>query len=101
MLKSAIVAAVFSMAFVVPASAETWKCDDANLTQMKDSVGKLDSKAAQEAGLEWQLAMDAMKANNMEECNLRMSNVNSKFLGGKDLERALETEVDKTKTTTQ
>ena len=99
MLKSTLVAAVLSMAFVVPASAETWKCDEANLTQMKEHVGKLDSKAAQEAGLEWQLAMDALKANNTEECNLRMSNVNSKFLGGKDLERALETEADKTTTT--
>ena len=98
MLKSTLIAAVFSMAFVVPASAETWKCDEANLTQMKEHVGKLDSKAAQEAGLEWQLAMDALKANNTEECNLRMSNVNSKFLGGKDLERALETEADKTTT---
>ena len=81
MLKSAIVAAVFSMAFVAPALAESWKCDEANLTQMKDFVGKLDSKAAQEAGLEWQLAMDAMKANNTEECNLRMSNVNTQVLG--------------------
>ena len=98
MLKSTLIAAVFSMAFVVPASAETWKCDEANLTQMKDFVGKLDSKAAQEAGLEWQLAMDAMKANNTEECNLRMSNVNNKFLGGKDLERAKETEADQTTT---
>jgi hypothetical protein len=99
MLKSTIVAAVFSMALVAPALAETWKCDEGNLTQMKDYVGKLDSKAAQEAGLEWQLAMDAMKANNTEECNLRISNVNNKFLGGKDMERALDTEA--TPTTTQ
>jgi len=98
MLRSTIVAAVLSMAFVVPASAQTWVCDEANLNEMKDFVGKLDSKAAQEEGLkEWELAMTAMKANNVEECNLRMTNVN-KTLGGEALERAKETEAEKTTT---
>ena len=98
MLKSTIIAAVLSMAFVVPASAQTWKCDEANLNEMKDYVGKLDSKAAQEEGAkEWELAMAAMKANNMEECNLRMTNVN-KTLGGEALERRKETEAEKTTT---
>ena len=99
MFKSAVVAAVFSIAFVTPALAAPWQCDEANLNEMKEYVGKLDSKPAQEEGIkEWDLAVAAMKGKNMEECTLRMTNVN-KVLGGKDLERALETEADKTTTT--
>jgi hypothetical protein len=72
-LQSTVVAAVFSFAFIAPALADTWKCDEANLNDMKAQVGKLDSKAAQEEGAkEWELAITAMKGNNMDECNLRM-----------------------------
>ena len=99
MLKSTIIAAAFSMAFIAPALADSWKCDEANLNDMKTYVGKLDSKAAQEEGAaEWELAMTAMKANNMDECNKHMTSVN-KTLGGVNLERAKETEG--TTTTTQ
>jgi hypothetical protein len=98
MIKSAIVAAVFSFAFVAPALADAWKCDETNLNDMKAQVGKLDSKAAQEEGAkEWELAMTAMKGNNVDECNMRMTNVN-KTLGGINLERAKETEGEKTTT---
>lgn len=101
MIKSAIAAAVFSVAFVAPALAAPWQCDEANLNEMKDYVGKLDSPAAQQEGLtEWEHANSALRAKNMEECSARMANVN-KLLGGKDLERAQETQSDTNTTTTQ
>ena len=96
MIKSTIVAALFSVAFVAPAMSATWQCDEANLKEMNDYVGKLDSKASQEAGLsEMKLAMEALNAKNTEECTMRMTNVN-KMLGGKDLERNLNNATDKT-----
>ena len=98
MTKFAIALAAMSVAFAAPAFAVDWKCDEANLTEMKDYVGKLDSKAAQEEGAkEWDMAMAAMKSNNMQECTLRMTNVN-KLLGGTNLERSLETTNEKSGT---
>jgi len=94
MIKSTLVAAVFSVAFVAPAMSATWQCDEANLKEMNDYVGKLDSKASQEAGAsEMKLAMEALNAKNTEECTLRMTNVN-KILGGKDLEKSSNSTTD-------
>ena len=99
MIKSTIVAAVLSIGFISPALAASWQCDEANLKEMNDYVGKLDSKASQEAGAsEMKLAMEALNAKNTEECTLRMTNVN-KLLGGKDLERNLDNAADKSTTT--
>ena len=96
MLKSALLASALCLAFVSPAMSAPWQCDEANLKEMNDYVGKLDSKASQEAGAsEMKLAMDALNAKNTEECTMRMTNVN-KMLGGKDLERNLNNATDKT-----
>lgn len=101
MSKFAASLAVAVLSLCTPAFAEDWKCDEANLTEMKDYVGKLDSKASQEEGQkEWDMAVSAMKSNKMDECNLRMGNVN-KLLGGKNMERTLETSKDKGEGATQ
>ena len=95
MTKFAIALAAMSLAFTAPAFAVDWQCNQADLDAMKADVGKLDSKASQEEGAkEWDLASAAMKSNNMEECTVRMTNVN-KLLGGTNLERKLDTANDK------
>ncbi|MBL8791828.1 MAG: hypothetical protein JNM45_15150 [Rhizobiales bacterium] len=97
MKKLAYMIAAAGLLSCSPAIAQDWKCDESNLTEMKGYVDKLDSKSLEEGSREWEAANAAMRANNMEECTLRMTNVN-KLLGGKNLERALETAKDKSDT---
>jgi hypothetical protein len=99
MLKTTLVAALLSLSFAAPALADNWKCDEANLNQMKARLALSDKKDEVELGLkEWDAAMTAMKGSNMDECNMHMSKIN-KTLGGKDLE--MPDTKDNTTTTTQ
>ncbi len=100
MKKLAIAVAFAGLALSAPAYAVDWQCNQADLDAMKVDMGKMDSPAVQEeGGKEWDAAVAAMKANNMEECTLRMTNVN-KLMGGTNLERKLETAKDKSNNST-
>ncbi|MFT3673141.1 hypothetical protein [Aestuariivirga sp.] len=99
MKKLAFAAALAGLGLCTPAFADDWKCDEANLNDMRAAVGQLDGSSKDEGGREVDAAMEAMKANNMEECTLRMTNAN-KLLGGTNLERRLETAKDKSNNNT-
>ena len=97
MKKLAFAAALAGLGLCTPAFADDWKCDEANLNDMRTAVGQLDGSSKTDGGREVDAAMEALKANNMEECTLRMTNAN-KLLGGTNLERRLETAKDKNST---
>ena len=76
MTKIALTAALFALAFAAPAFADDMMkttCDDANMKMMNDAMAKdTDPKMAdgvKAAGDEMKMAMDSMKANNMDDCS--------------------------------
>ncbi len=69
MLKSTLLATAICFAFIVPASAQSMKCDEASLTKMRTDVDAMSDKDKQKMTIaNWEKAMAAMKANNMKEC---------------------------------
>jgi predicted alpha/beta hydrolase family esterase len=77
MMKFAIAAAVAGMFSIAPAFAdEMMKCDDANMMKMDKMVKETDpamKKQMEMASGEMTMAMDAMKANKMDECEMHLN----------------------------
>jgi|GEM_PF-3556661 len=73
MLKSILLAAVFGLALIVPASAENAKCDEATFTAMNTEIeGLTDAGKKESAMKEMQKAKDMMAANDMDGCGTQL-----------------------------
>ena len=69
MLKSTLLAAVFGLALIVPASAENAKCDEATMTSMMTEIEALTDAAKKDTAMkEMEMAKTAMAANDMDGC---------------------------------
>jgi predicted alpha/beta hydrolase family esterase len=77
MVKFAIAAAVAGMFSIAPAFADDMmKCDDANMMKMDKMVKETDpamKKQMEMASGEMTMAMDAMKANKMDDCEMHLN----------------------------
>ena len=77
MLKFAIAAAVAGLFTITPAFAdEMMKCDDANMMKMDKMVKEADpamKKQMEMAMGEMTMAMDAMKASKMDDCEMHLN----------------------------
>ncbi|HUR44000.1 MAG TPA: hypothetical protein VMZ01_07860 [Aestuariivirga sp.] len=73
MLKSTLLAAVFGLALIVPASAENSKCDEPTLAAMQTEIDALTDAGKKEAAMkEMQMAKDMMAANDMDGCGTHL-----------------------------
>jgi hypothetical protein len=73
MLKSTLLAAVFGLALIVPASAENAKCDEATMTAMQAEIDALTDAGKKEAAMkEMKTAKDMMAANDMDGCGTHL-----------------------------
>jgi hypothetical protein len=73
MLKSTLLATVFGLALIVPASAENSKCDEATLTSMQTEIDALTDAGKKEAAMkEMQSARDMMAANDLAGCGTHL-----------------------------
>ncbi len=78
MLKFAVAAAVAGLFSITPALAdEMMKCDDASMMKMdmmvKETTDPMMKKQMEMAMSEMTMAMEAMKANNMDECEMHLN----------------------------
>ena len=77
MLKYAIAATVAGLFAITPAFAdEMMKCDDANMMKMEKMVKETDpamKKQMEMAMGEMTMAMDAMKAKKMDDCEMHLN----------------------------
>ena len=78
MLKYAIAAAVAGLFTVMPAVAqEMMKCDDANMMKMdmmvKETTDPMKKAQMEMAMGEMTMAMEAKKANKMDECEMHLN----------------------------
>ena len=77
MLKSTLLAAVFGLALIVPASAagsEGPKCDEATMTAMMTEVEGLTEAGKKDAAMkEMQMAKDMMTAKDMDGCGTHLT----------------------------
>ena len=78
MLKYAIAAAVAGLFIITPAFAdEMMKCDDANMMKMdmmvKETTDPAMKKQMEMAMGEMTMAMEAMKASKMDECEMHLN----------------------------
>ena len=77
MLKYAIAATVAGLFAITPAFAdEMMKCDDANMMKMDKMVKETDpamKKQMEMAMGEMTMAMDAMKASKMDDCEMHLN----------------------------
>ena len=77
MLKYAIAATVAGLFAITPAFAdEMMKCDDANMMKMEKMVKETDpamKKQMEMAMGEMTMAMDAMKASKMDDCEMHLN----------------------------
>ena len=73
MLKSVVLASAICFAFVVPAAAQGFACDEASLTKMRTEIDAMTDKEKQKTSLEnWEAANTAFKANDIKTCNDRI-----------------------------
>ena len=73
MLKSTLLAAVFGLALIVPASAENAKCDEATMTAMTAEVEALTDAGKKDAAMkEMRMAKDMMTASDMDGCGTHL-----------------------------
>ena len=73
MLKSILLATVFGLALIAPASAENAKCDEATMTAMMAEIEALTDAGKKEAAMaEMQKAKDMMTANDMDGCGTQL-----------------------------
>jgi hypothetical protein len=83
MLKSALFAGALLVAFAAPGYAETYTCDEATMTKWKTSMEAMTDKEKQAGYMKsYDTAMEAMKANKMDDCNKALNETMSSM--GKD-----------------
>jgi hypothetical protein len=76
MLKSALVAGALLVAFAAPGYAETYTCDEATMTKWKTDIDAMSDVAMKEKHTKsYTSAMEAMKANKMDDCVKFMSDM--------------------------
>lgn len=82
MIKSALLATAISLAFVVPAYAQSAvQCDEASLTKMRTEIDAMTDKDKQAMSLQsWEAANAAFKANNLDECNARIGDASKNLV---------------------
>ena len=74
MIKILAASAMLGIAIITPAYAQDMICDEPTLTQMKAKVDATTDAAKKEAAMkEYDMAMEAMKTNKMDECKTHMS----------------------------
>ena len=84
MLKYAIAATIAGLFTVTPAFAdEMMKCDDANMMKMQKMIDEDTDPAMKKqvdmANEEMKMAMDAMKASKMDECEMHLNKAATEF----------------------
>ncbi len=73
MLKSTLLATVFGLALIVPASAENSKCDEPTMAAMTAEIEALTDAGKKESAMaEMQKAKDMMAANDMAGCGTQL-----------------------------
>jgi hypothetical protein len=78
MLKHAIAATIAGLVTITPSFAdEMMKCDDANMMKLdkmvKETTDPMRKKQMEMAMDEMTMAMDAMKASKMDECEMHLN----------------------------